>query len=77
MRFPGRAFVDALASLGDTLEDEPSWGHLGANIETPGEAWGTPWGDLLGGPRDFTWKNLRKDLANLTRRLRHLRVIFL
>ena len=53
MRFPGRAFVDALASLGDTLEDEPSWGHLGANMRQHGPTWGH-----LGANLGPTWANL-------------------
>ena len=29
-----RAFEDAVASFSDALEDEPSWGQLGANMQT-------------------------------------------
>ena len=36
----GKAFVDALASLGDTLEDGPSWGQLGANMSQLEPTWG-------------------------------------
>ena len=49
----GRAFVNTLASLGDTLEDGPSWGTLGANMGQLGAILGLTWGQL--GP---TWGNL-------------------
>ena len=49
----GRAFVDTLASLGDTLEDGPSWGQLGANMGQHGPAWGH-----LGANLGPTWANL-------------------
>ena len=49
----GRAFVDALASLGDTLEDGPSWGQLGANMSQLEPTWGHIGANL--GP---TWANL-------------------
>ena len=59
----GRAFVDVFASLGDILDNGPSWGQRGANISSMGQLGvilEPTWGQL--GP---TWTNLGQLGANL------------
>ena len=59
----GKAFVNALASFGDTVKDGPSWGQLGANMSQLGAILGPTWGqrDQVGP----TWANMRQLGANL------------
>ena len=66
----GRAFVDALVSLGETLEDGPSLSQLAANMSQYGPTWShfgahlvRTWANL--GQLEPTWVNMRQLGVNL------------
>ena len=66
----GRAFVDALLSLGETLEDGPSLSQLAANMSQHGPTWShlgahlvRTWANL--GQLEPTWVNMRQLGVNL------------
>ena len=52
----GRAFVDALAILGGTFGDWPSWAQLGANMSQHGPTWGDIGANR--GQLGPTWSNM-------------------